>query len=124
MIKRLFTLVLSIFLISCNDIELIETDIRYSDLPKEVKTHILKDDFYDLNKPIRFKLESRKTFLPWIYETKLIRLEDNKSYKIDFDKEYSSSSLIISDDYLFTTSNYNVYIEDSLKYTFKKYQIE
>jgi hypothetical protein len=113
-----------VFLISCNDVELIETDIKYSNLPKEVKTFIFKDNFYDLNKPIRFKLESRKTFLPWIYETKLIRLKDNKSYKIDFDKEYSSSSLIISDDYLFTTNNYNVYIEDSLKYTFTKYLIE
>lgn len=122
--RRLFILVLSVFLISCNDVELIETDIKYSNLPKEVKTFIFKDNFYDLNKPIRFKLESRKTFLPWIYETKLIRLKDNKSYKIDFDKEYSSSSLIISDDYLFTTNNYNVYIEDSLKYTFTKYLIE
>ena len=122
--RRLFVLVLSVFLISCNDVELIETDIKYSNLPKEVKTFIFKDNFYDLNKPIRFKLESRKTFLPWIYETKLIRLKDNKSYKIDFDKEYSSSSLIISDDYLFTTNNYNVYIEDSLKYTFTKYLIE
>jgi hypothetical protein len=113
----------SILLMSCNDAKLTATDIKYTDLPKDVKTHIFKDEFYDLNKPVRFKVENHKTFLPWVIETKLIRLEDNKSYEIDFEKEYSISTLIIFEDYLYTTNNYNIYIKDSLKYTFSKYKL-
>ena len=83
---------------SCKDVKLTEKDIKYTDLPKEVKTHIFKDEFYDLNKPVRFKIQNHKTFLPWVNETKLIRLKDNKSYEIDFEKEYRISTLIIFED--------------------------
>lgn len=116
--------VLSIFIISCNKIQLVEADLKYTDLPKEVKKHIFEDQFVDLNNPKKYKEESRKTFLPWIYETRLVRLTDNKSYKIDFNKEYRSLTLIIIDDFLYTTNDYNVYEQDSVKYTFSKYMIK
>jgi len=121
---KIITFVLSIFFVSCNKIQLVESDIKYKYLPNEVKKHIFEDNFIDLNNPKKYKEESRKTFLPWIYETRLIRLTDNESYKIDFDKEYRSSTLIILDDFLYTTNNYNIYEQDSLKYTFSKYLIK
>ena len=116
--------VLSIFFISCNKIQLVEADIKYTDLPKEVKNHIFKDQFVDLNNPKKYKKESKKTFLPWINKTRLIRLTDNKSYKIDFNKEYRSSTIIVLDDFLYTTNDYNIYEQDSIKYTFSKYLIK
>ena len=121
---KILTLVLSIFLISCNKIQLVESNIKYTELPNEIKQHMFEDNFIDLNNPKKFKEESRKTFLPWIYETQLIRLSDNKSYKIDFNKEYRSSTFIILDDFLYTTNDYNIYEQDSLKYTFSKYLIK
>jgi len=116
--------VLSIFFISCNKIQLVEADIKYTDLPKEVKNHIFKDQFVDLNNPKKYKEESKKTFLPWINKTRIIRLTDNKSYKIDFNKEYRSSTIIVLDDFLYTTNDYNIYEQDSIKYTFSKYLIK
>lgn len=121
---KIFTLVLAVFFVSCNKIQLVESDIKYTDLPNEVKKHIFEDKFIDLNNPKKYKEESRKTFLPWIYETRLIRLTDNESYKIDFDKEYRNSTLVILDNFLYTTNNYNIYKRDSLKYTFSKYIIK
>ncbi|MBU8882473.1 hypothetical protein CBW16_10810 [Flavobacteriaceae bacterium JJC] len=113
----------SLILIGCNDLTLIKSDIKYSDLPREVKDKIFENEFYDLNEPAKFKIESSKTLLPWIHETELIRINDNKSYKIDFDKEYNSSTLVIFENYLYTTNNYNIYKSDSLYYTFSKYLI-
>ena len=121
---KIYTLILSLLFISCNEIQLVESNIKYTDLPTEVKKNIFEDKFVDLNKPKKYREESRKTFLPWIYETRLIRIKDNKSYKIDFNKEYDSSTLIVLDDYLYTTNNYNIYEEDSLTYTFSKYIIK
>ena len=121
---KIYTLILSLLFISCNEIQLVESNIKYTDLPTEVKKNIFEDKFVDLNKPKKYREESRKTFLPWIYETRLIRIKDNKSYKIVFNKEYDSSTLIILDDYLYTTNNYNIYEEDSLTYTFSKYIIK
>ena len=120
----ILTFVLSIFILSCNKIQLVEADLKYTDLPREVKKHIFEDQFVDLNYPKKYKEESRKTFLPWIYETRLVRLTDNKSYKIDFNKEYRSSTLIIMDDFLYTTNDYNIYQQDSVKYTFSKYMLK
>ena len=121
---KIYTLILSLLFISCNEIQLVESNIKYTDLPTEVKKNIFEDKFVDLNKPKKYREESRKTFLPWIYETRLIRIKDNKSYKIDFNKEYDSSTLIVLDDYLYTTNNYNIYEQDSLTYTFSKYIIK
>ena len=116
--------ILSLITIGGNDLKLIKSDINYFDLPKEVKAKIFENEFCDLNEPVKFKIESKKTFLPWIYKTKLIRLKDNKSYKINFDKEYNSSTLIILKDSLHTTNNYNVYKKDSLSYKFSKYLLK
>ena len=121
---KIYTLILSLLFISCNEIQLVESNIKYTDLPTEVKKSIFEDKFVDLNKPKKYREESSKTFLPWIYETRLIRIKDNKSYKIDFNKEYDSSTLIVLDDYLYTTNNYNIYEQDSLTYTFSKYIIK
>lgn len=121
---KIYTLILSLLFISCNEIQLVESNIKYTDLPTEVKKNIFEDKFVDLNKPKKYREESSKTFLPWIYETRLIRIKDNKSYKIDFNKEYDSSTLIVLGDYLYTTNNYNIYEQDSLNYTFSKYIIK
>ena len=121
---KIYTLILSLLFISCNEIQLVESNIKYTDLPTEVKKSIFEDKFVDLNKPKKYREESSKTFLPWIYETRLIRIKDNKSYKIDFNKEYDSSTLIVLGDYLYTTNNYNIYEQDSLTYTFSKYIIK
>lgn len=85
---------------------------------------MFESKFYDLNRPIRFKVVDEITFLPWIYKTKIIRIKDNKSYKIDFNKEFRISTLIISEDYVYTTNNYNIYEVDSLKYSFTKYRLK
>ena len=121
---KIHTLILSLLFISCNEIQLVESNIKYTDLPTEVKKNIFDGKFVDLNRPKKYREESSKTFLPWIYETRLIRIKDNKSYKIDFNKEYDSSTLIVLDNYLYTTNNYNIYEQDSLTYTFSKYIIK
>ncbi len=118
-----YILILSTTIISCNDLKLIKSDIEYSKLPIEVKDYIFESKFKDLNKPEKYKVENYQTLLPWIYKTKIIRLRDNKSYKINFDKEFNISTLIINDS-LYTTNNYNIYPIDSLKYTFSKYLIK
>src|SRR5690606_20299636 len=114
---KILSILLTIFFISCNKIQLVKSDIKYNDLPNQIKENIFNDQFVDLNNPNKYKVEYKKTFLPWIKETRIIRLTDNKSYEIDFDKEYCSSTLIILDDFLFTTNNYNIYQQDSIKYT-------
>ena len=121
---KILSILLTIFFISCNKIQLVKSDIKYNDLPNQIKENIFNDQFVDLNNPNKYKVEYRKTFLPWINETRIIRLTDNKSYEIDFDKEYCSSTLIILDDFLFTTNNYNIYEQDIIKYAFSKYLIK
>lgn len=121
---KILSILLTIFFISCNKIQLVKSDIKFADLPNQVKQNIFKDQFVDLNNPNKYKVEYRKTFLPWINETRIIGITDNKSYKIDFNKEYCSSTLIVLDDFLFTINNYNIYEQDIIKYAFSKYLIK
>ena len=120
-----FTLVLSgLFYSSQDRLQLVDSNIKYTDLPSEVKVHIFKGEFVDLNNPNKYSIESYQTLLPWVYESRLIRLKDNKAYQLDFDGEYDHLTFIIKDDYLYKTNNYNIYEHDSLKYTFAKYLID
>jgi len=118
---------LLIFLLSCNSTEIKKLEkvtMKYSSLPNEVKKCIFDVDFIDLNNPNKYYLVSRQDkFLPWVYHSDIHRKKDEKIFKTNLSGEFGYHYVVYKD-YLFIPNHYNIYVSDSLEYSFTRFQLE
>lgn len=116
-----------IFMISCNSTEIKRLEketMKYSSLPIEVKKYIFDVDFKDLNEPNKYYLVSRQDkFLPWVYHSDIHRRKDEKIFQTNLSGEFGYHYVIFKD-YLFIPNHYNIYISDSLEYSFTRFQLK
>jgi hypothetical protein len=138
MFKELIICLISLVLLSCNSKEIENCEkktLHYSELPKEVKNVIFEgyfkdphssniySSFKDLNEPYRYFETTEQTFLPWIYDQYLNRIDDEKKFKIDITSEHGAKKIVLND-YLFVAMHYNIYERDSSNYSFTRYTLE
>jgi hypothetical protein len=138
MLRQLIFYLISFGLLSCDSLGIENCDkktFHYSELPKEVKNVIFENyfkdphssnihsNFKDLNEPYKYYETNEQTFLPWVYEQHIHRIEDGKIFKIDISSEHGANKIMLND-YLFVAKHYNIYKTDSSKYSFTRYTLE
>ncbi len=133
----LISFILILFL-SCNSTEIRNLNnktIKYSNLPQEVKDVVFKPYypdpsdstrstfFIDLNNPPRYIEISKQSFLPWIYNSELHRIEDDKIFKLNFNAEYEYK-IVVLEDFLYIPKHSNIFKSDSLTYSFSRFSLK
>jgi hypothetical protein len=132
-------LLYTILFSSCNStgIENMNTSIiKYDNLPNEVKKVMFENDyieedgninlklFTELNEPSNYEYVSKQHWLmSWVYEGEIVRKLDEKRFKLDFNTEHRSKYVILND-YLYVPRHYNIYMKDSLKYSFSRFKLD
>ena len=96
----------------------------YGDLPEEEQDRIeYKHIFRDLNKPPKYEYYTKQEFFfRWIYNGYIKNKETKIVYtlKKEITEERGNESIIYGDS-LYISNHYNIYVKDSLKYTFTRY---
>lgn len=130
-----FTLIL---LLSCNSTEVRNLNtktVKYSDLPQDVKNVVfepyytdpndsaISTFFIDLNNPPRYIEVSKQSFLPWIYNSELHRIEDGKIFKLNFNAEYGYK-IVVLEDFLFIPQHSSIFKADSSSYSFSRFSLK
>ena len=136
--KYILFLLIPTLLLSCNSTEvrnLNNETVEYSDLPRDVKNVVFEpyysdpNDsnrstyFIDLNNPPRYTEVSKQSFLPWIYNSELHRIDDGKIFKLNFSDEYGHK-IVILEDFLFIPQHPSIWKHDSASYTFSKFSLK
>jgi hypothetical protein len=136
--KYRLLLFIPILLLSCNSTEvknLNNETVKYSELPQEV-IEVVFEPYYsdpndssrstffiDLNNPPRYTEVSKQSFLPWIYNSELHRIDDGKIFKLNFSDEFGYR-IIILEDFLFIPQHSSIWKHDSSNYTFSKFNLK
>jgi hypothetical protein len=136
--KYLLFLFIPTLLLSCNSTEvknLSNETVEYSDLPQEVKNVVFEpyysdpNDsdrstfFIDLNNPPRYTEVSKQSFLPWIYNSELHRIDDGKIFKLNFSDKYGYK-IVVLEDFLYIPQHSSIWKHDSSSYTFSKFSLK
>lgn len=132
------SLLIIIIFSSCNStgIENLNTSlIKYENLPNEVKKVMFENDyiekdgnislnlFTELNEIAKYQYISKQNWLmPWVYNGEIVRKSDDKRLKLDFSTEHGSK-YVIQNDYLYVPRHYNIYMKDSLNYSFSRFKL-
>ena len=137
--NKIVFFVLSFVLVSCetpiNSLE--KKKMSYQELPKPVKERIFnlygdlpeeeqdrieyKHIFRDLNKPPKYEYYTKQDpQLAWVHYPYIRNKKTKQEYSIDKDGPMGSRYIIYGDS-LYISNHYNIYEEDSLRYTFTRY---
>lgn len=103
--------------------------IFFTKLPRSVKIAFFKEqeeDFLELNVPHRYNFYiEQKLFLPWVYNTILVT---PRGKKIKISRPYDGSErggrYIVFGDSLYIANHYNIYLHDSVNYSFTKFLLK
>lgn len=136
---RNITFLFAILLLSCNStgVESLNTTIvKYADLPIGVKKVMFASDYVEndgkvslnlyteLNEISKYDYMSKQhTLMPWVHVGQLVRKSDKKEFELNFSTEHSSK-YVVYNDYLYVPRHYNIYMKDSLKYSFSRFKLD
>ncbi len=105
-------------------------------MPNEVKQVMFESDyiekdgnitlklFTELNETSKYEYISKQHWLmSWVNEGEIVRNSDKNRFKLDFNSEHRSK-YVIQNDYLYVPRHYNIYMKDSLTYSFSRFELD
>ena len=136
---RHFSILFILLMISCNSTGIENQKrsiIKFQNLPSEVKKEMFLDDkikhegniklklFSELNEIPKYDyVSNQSSSMPWVKEGEIIRKSDGKRFELNFSSEHRAKYVVL-EDYLYVPRHYNIYMKDSLKYSFSRFKLD